>query len=337
MMALEKIKEGDSVRPSFLRKILENMCFRGVRNFSVNGSLLEWGLEKFMSVLKVEREGREFKYHVRVDFPEDLGGEVKEKLRGGIRDAFLRSGACKHGNLQDVIGRLRNYDDVILAPDTNIILDCVISSVLLKEIYSAELPNWLLIAIPKITMDEVERKAYQKIEDLKHPRCGWPTYDGRIGQRGLQEILELDTNVTLRGLSIITVGKLPENYDAIIKDKGRRIDSEIRAQFGDFLKSINFHKGSFFLTQDRVNAMMARTEGIEGLYLQKPEWNDIVKGESIKGSFESVLYDLALTFGELEIIGTGEINSSLRLSIFWPEKHVSDWEKSRIKITRLNV
>lgn len=342
-MVLEKIKEGDLIDLPTLGKVLDEMINRGVRGFSVDGLFSDffWDfkkkekiLEAPIKVLETETKGEEFAYRLKAEFPEELRGEDQEILKSRIRDAFLRCGVCKHGNLPEIMEKLRAHDDVILSPDTNIILDCVISSVMWDEIRSAELPNWVLIAVPKLVMAEIEAKAYRKITKFRHPRLGWPPYDGRVGQRGLQEILKIDTDVTLRGLSIMTIGKLPEVYDTIKSEGGPRMDSEIRTQFRDFLRTIDFHKGCFFLTQDRVNAMMAGAEGLNGLYLQKPGWGDIVQG-TIRGTFPHILYELALTFGEITVNGVGEFNPSFSLSIFWPAKHVQHWEESRAKVTSL--
>lgn len=314
--------------PLSLDPILSRMADYGV--FSFEGLLLDWGLDKYMKVLEMERKNDKFACCLRAEIPDDLEEEDKEKLKGIVRDALLRCGWYKHGNLNRVMEKLRAYDDIIAALDTNVILDCIITSIMLDEIYAFKLPNWLLFTVPKLVMAEIERKASQKFSG-KHPRRGWPTYAGRIGRRGLQEILQLDTNIDYRGLSIMTIGRIPEIYDQLVKDE-RRMDSEIRTQFRDFLKNIDFHKGTFFLTQDRTNAMMARAEGLEGLYLQKPEWSDIVGKKMIQERLSQMLYELTVTFGEVRVSSAG---GHFDLSIFWSGKHVLDWEKSRVKIIDL--
>jgi hypothetical protein len=338
LTALEEIKSGDLINPSKLEEMLKEMVDRGVQSFSVEGSLLDWKDEGYMKVLEVKKENEKFVSYLQVEVPENRLKE-KEKIEGRIRDAFLRSGLCKHATLPRVMEKLGAYDDVIIAPDTNVILDCVITSILWDEIKKG-FPYWELVAIPKIVMAEIENKANMKIGEGGHPRYGWPTYEGRIGRRALQEILDLDTNLTelRRGLSIMTIGRLPQIYDELRRSgENWRMDSEIRTQIRDFIKSIDFHKGVFFLTQDRVNAMMSRAEGIEGLYLQKPDLEEVKETEMSLRHFSRLLYELTLPFGEIRVSGMGEFRPSFNLSIFWFGKHVVDWEESRVKITNLKT
>lgn len=171
---------------------------------------------------------------------------------------LLRSGVAKYSNLPEVMKRMREHDDVILAPDTNVLLDCTFTAVLLPEIYAKDFPNWILVTVPKIVMGEVENKANITIGGKGHPRYGWPSYDGMLGQRALQEILELDKPRRDRpGFSIMTIGELLGDSESFEKKKNWWKDSEIRDQFRVFLKDIDFHKGTFFLSEDRVNAMMS--------------------------------------------------------------------------------
>jgi len=261
--------------------------------------------------------------------------ELVGKIKGWIRDAFIRSGTCRHGNIERVMKFIKNYDDIIFAPDTNILLDCIITSILLPEIrerMEEEIkgcPNWILISIPKLVMHEIERKAIKKHKYKNFPeRAGWPTYEGRIGQRSLQEILDIDTNEGYRGVSIMTVGEIPSTYNSFKNDQPRW-DSEIRYQIKDFISRISFHKGIFFITQDRVSAMMARAEGLQSLYLQKPEYKDLRTEKLQNKDIARVIYEFLVAFGEISIPNLG------KFSIFWPEKHVIDWEKSRVMITEL--
>jgi len=324
--------------------------------FSVEVPLLEYYLcDEYAHVLDVKKtkEGR-FLYLIpdrrRIesstqDIYEKMKEEVKKranptqvmmKIQEWIRDAFLRCGLCEHGNLErDVMRYIKSYDDIILAPDTNILLNCVFTAILLpkvKEKIDEELkgcPNWILIAIPKLVVNEIERKAIRKYRFGKFPeRGGWPDYDGRIGQRALQEILDLDMNINHRGVSIMTVGQMPPNFNSF-KDDPIRWDSEIRSQFRDFISRISFHKGAFFVTQDRVNAMMARAEGLQSLFLQKPEYDDLIKKHLTNMDVARVLYEIAVSFGEIKVEGLG------KFSVFWPGKHVDDWERSRIMIIEL--
>jgi len=350
-----RLKEGELIGPHELKQVLSKHLDT-LGNVSIQAPLLEYHVsDKYMEVLKVEKnEDGKFVYHLPKSYSIEsfahnvhtsLRGkkhkvidtvEIKINIEGWIRDGLLRSGLCRHANLkEDVMRFIKSYDDVILAPDTNILLDCIITSILLPEIeeeINEELkgcPNWILIAIPKLVMNEVERKAIKKYHRTEFlAKAGWPKYDGRIGQRALQEILELDTNIKYRGVSIMTIGEIPSTFNSFKNDQ-TRWDSEIRLQVRDFISKISFHKGAFFITQDRVNAMMARAEGLQSLYLQKPEYKDLMNKELENEDAARVLYEMAVTFGDIIVEGVG------KLSIFWPGKHVGDWEKSRVMVTEV--
>ena len=344
----ENIGRGEILEPLELNNLLtEFLETKGI--VSISAPLLDYHIvNKEIEILQVRYTGKEFVYHLSQSskihaFTEKICKERKEnaiemkgKIESWVRDAFIRSGICKHRNLDRTMKFIKNYDDIILAPDTNILLDCIITSILLPEIEQRidedikGCPNWILIAIPKLVMHEIERKAIRKYKYKEFPeRAGWPTYEGRIGQRSLQEILDLDTNVDYQGVSVMTVGDIPPTYDSF-KNDPPRWDSEIRYQIKDFISRISFHKGIFFLTQDRVNAMMARAEGLQSLYLQKPEYEELVAAKPRNRNIARVLYELLVAFGEIKINGLG------KFSIFWPEKHVIDWEKSRVIISEVN-
>ena len=233
---------------------------------SIRAPLLDYYINKeFMEVLKIKKaEEGMFTYytpksseienfiqevHPKVPVKKKKFDplEIRIKIQNWIRDALIRCGLCEHGNLDEAVMKfIKNYDDVIFAPDTNILLDCVFTSILLPKIEDAMdrdpkgCPNWILIAIPKLVMNEIERKAVQRFTYKQFPeRAGWPIYAGRIGQRALQEILALDTDITRRGLSIMTIGEIPPTYDSF-KDDPTRWNSEIRVQIRNFISNINF-------------------------------------------------------------------------------------------------
>lgn len=354
-----KLKQGELLESPRLGQIAMEYL-DAFRRFSVRAQLLDFYLtDKNLHILDIEKAGEKFGYYLpkssEIDSSvHEIQPEIEEKMKtvkgkhfkidsikiretikSQLRDAFLRCGLCRHKNLdQDVMRYIKNYDDIILAPDTNIFLNCVITSILLPRIeekINEEIkgcPNWILIAIPKLVMNEMERKAVEKFDFNFPERVGWPTYNGRIGQRALQDILEIDKNVEHRGISLMTIGKLPISYEPFRHDP-TRWDSEIRTQVGDFISSISFHKGIFFITQDRVSAMMAGAEGLQSLYMQKPEYDELNEGELRNKDIARVLYEMLVAFGELKIEGLG------KFSIFWPEKHVTHWERSMVGVAEV--
>ncbi|KXB07099.1 hypothetical protein AKJ52_00965 [candidate division MSBL1 archaeon SCGC-AAA382C18] len=335
MSVFKEIDEGDLISLNLLEEIVSNAIDEEVEIFSINASLQDHLVEDFAKVCKVKNSEDELKYTLQFDWPEDFNDmEKKEQEKRRLRDTFIRAGIAKHSNLPHIMKRLREHDDVIVGLDTNVILDCAITSIIIDQIYAEKFPNWILFAIPKIVMAEIENKANQKFTGPSdHPRLGWPQYDGRIGQRALQEILELDKKDPDRpGLSIMTIGEL-EGPDTVKTPDNWWKDSEIRSQFQKFLRNISFHKGTYFLSQDRVNVMMSGAEGAEGLYLQKPDFKEFESGKISKERFRNFLYELCIQFGRIKVDGIGGSNPSFQLSIFWPGKHVSDWRESKLKVS----
>jgi len=53
-------------------------------------------------------------------------------------------------------------------------------------------------------------------------------------------------------------------------------DMMIRAQYKEFLRQIDFHKGAFFLTADKSNAAMARAEGLQAIYYKQPHHTYVI-------------------------------------------------------------
>jgi hypothetical protein len=93
----------------------------------------------------------------------------------------------------------------------------------------------------------------------------------------------LDTRVELRGLRE-DFSRLPtdDNKESPQGEERRRLthvssgDMMIRAQYKEFLRQIDFHKGVFFLTADKGNAAMARAEGLHAIYYKAPH-GDVVR------------------------------------------------------------
>jgi cold shock CspA family protein len=120
---------------------------------------------------------------------------------------------------------------------------------------------------------------------------------GRLGYRALQEILELENNLDLPGVSLIIAGEANPVLDTRVELQGLRSDffymrdkekkqeaimrvsrmprmssgdTIIRDQFKQFLRQLNFHKGAYFLTADKSNAALAKAEGLHSIYYKRP-------------------------------------------------------------------
>lgn len=352
----EDLREGRQEIPAAQLESLLSKLAQG-KGFQISCSLGDWGIpESYCPAFTINSKGNRGVCHVNGEAIEDtverLVDQYKDNqksqqkvfLRNSILNnyalrSFLRSGWLVHSNIQNVLERMTQVDDVIMGADTNIFLGCVFSAVLLPMLERYEEPNWILIVIPKVVTAEIERQADHKYKK-DHAWAGNPSKKGRIAQRALQEIMSLDVSreSKYRGMSIMTVGELPPNYIGISGDSVLK-DSTIRKQFRDFLRDITFHKGAFLISEDRVNVMMARAEGIEALYLQKPSWEDLLK-EPVRQDPQSgmtlwkLVYEFCVSFGAVRILRGSQI---LELNIFWPGKHVRDWEEAKLQVQRVET
>lgn len=330
------VEEGDLIGPKVLKDIVEYHIQTDSGTYTLSGSLQDHRVDDYAKLLRFKRTGAEIEYKLRLDWGSQLEEGKGRKERNRLKNSFLRAGVIEHSNISHVIERLRQYDDIIVGLDTNILWDCILSSQLLEKIYEQSFPNWILVAIPKLVMAETENAANNKIEHGEHARTGWPTYKGRLAQRGLQELMNLRTkNPDRPGLAIMTVGELDLDVDDVNKSNWK-LDSEIRTQFQKFLSQISFHKGTFFLSQDRVNVMMSGTEGADGLYLQKPDINEFSSNTFGDEEFTTMIYELAVQFGGICLKSIRKDGFRMCLDVFWPGKQVSDWRHSKLKVTELH-
>lgn len=207
--------------------------------------------------------------------------------------AYYRSGLLSSPHWSKIAQYLSQSDDVIIGVDTNILYDASLSEQLLNSLSLIDpkqyvhTPNWLLIVIPSAVMHEIEQAT-----NVRNPK-GLLTLPGRMGFRALQEMLELDQSSDLMGVSLIIVGEANPVLDTRVELRGLREDlakrapqpvSEllstklstgdtiIRDQFKHFLRQLDFHKGAYFLTADKSNVALAKTEGLHPVYQKVPPW-----------------------------------------------------------------
>lgn len=297
----------------------------------LEGSLLDHMIDDYHQVLEFYFDGDDISFEFAIEWADSFPSEKKADERNRARDACLRSGVASHPNLDQVMKKLRSQDDVVLGVDGDILKDCIMTSTLLEEIYAATYPNWILIGIPRLVMNEIERAAKETFSEGGHPRVGWPTYEGRIGQRALQEVMEIrEKNPDRPGLAMMTIGDLQRDWGEVEREDWK-VDALVRDQFTEFLDDIGFHKGTFFLSENRVNVMMSGTEGSDALYLQKPEFEAIRRGSTRISEFSNLVYELCLQFGSIRLKDS-DGDRQVELSIYWPGKQVSDWEDRKVNL-----
>lgn len=326
------IDQDNRINKSDLEKLIEEDFTDPEGDYTISGSLLDYMIDKHATILSYELSGSEVEYELEFSWPDEFPEDNEATELSRVKDSFLRAGVADHQNLDQVMSRLRNHDDVIIGIDSNVLWDCTLTSHLLDEIYKEAFPNWILIAVPRLVMAETENAANSKIKSGNHPREGWPSYKGRIGHRALQEAMEIrKQNPDRPGLAMMSVGEM-SNDAGEINHNNWRIDALIRNQFQEFLDDINFHKGTYFLSQDRVNVMMSGTEGSEGIYLQKPEVDEFRTGNVTPEQLTDLVFELSLQFGEITLENQAS-DRSVTLEVFWPGKQVSDWREAKLNIS----
>lgn len=327
---MNELSEEQVIDRDRLTNLLAETIYDSTNPYSLIGSTLDYDIDQFGQILTGLTGGGEIDYTVDFEWPDSLSADDRSKEKRRTRDSFLRAGIISHTNLDEIIERLRMQDDVIIGVDTNVLWDCLLTATLLEKIYEEDFPNWILIAVPKLVMAETENGANNTFGG-NHPRVGKAVYKGRIAQRALQEIIDLrEADPDRPGLAIITIGEM--NQSATIDRSNWKLDSLIRGQFQTFLDDISFHKGTFFVSQDRVNVMMSGTEGADGLYLQKPELTEYRSKSISLDQFTQLVYELCTQFGTIRLKSEGD-GQSLELSVFWTGKQVSDWQDSKLAVT----
>ena len=302
---------------------------------------------------------------------EDNKDTPRKLFKDFLQPAYYRSGLLVPGNWKEIAKRLSQFDDIILAVDTNILLDAVLSEHFLDSIYLIDpkeyihTPNWLLVVIPSAVMHELEQATNSRDEK------GLLSRVGRVGFRALGEILELVQSIDLPGISVIVFGEYDPVLDLRVEMQGLRKDTAkvgniksspksstgdtiIRDQFKHFLRQVDFYTGgAFFLTADKTNAALARAEGIHSVYCKNPHWaeaNKSVSPYSIKcnsGADEftipvplgKLIYELSVQFGSIRIGFENSDNSDRKIEISCDRKGeiLDHWVNKNLMIRRMDA
>lgn len=264
--------------------------------------------------------------------------------------ALYRSGLLLPRNWHEVARQLSSHDDVIAGLDTNMFYDCCVTRHILPILSLLECrpyvhtPNWLLFVVPATVMYELEEAANMRVDK------GFLHHNGRMAFRALQEILELSEHIDIPGVSITVSGEvnpvldtkgdirgIREDIQTMYKNihtssstyfkvrKSSSADMSIRSQYKHFLRQIDFHKGAYFLTEDKSNSALALVEGLHPVYLSKPggkhgmpqvisparlqseEGDELL---NVTPSIGSVIYELCVSHQEI-MITAGDIGFTL--------------------------
>ena len=225
-------------------------------------------------------------------------------------------------------------------------------------------PNWILIVVPSAVMHEIEQAANTRDKN------GLLTFEGRMGYRALQEIMELDQSKDMSGVSLLIAGEANPVLDTRVELQGLREDMKevasqqiqlklhrklsagdtiIRDQFKNFLRQISFHKGAFFVTADKSNSALAQAEGLHSIYYPPPPWNTLLllgqKVEPPPLEFEDEIVTISIPFGKLiyelaiefEAISVGWDNDEVRLECDSRGESLDHWVNRDLRINRRDL
>lgn len=252
--------------------------------------------------------------------------EIIYEYRSHLVDALMRAGLLKP-DLRKYIGGISQWDDVIFGLDTNLFYSGVITASLLDELFKIpsgnyiDSPDWITLVLSKVAMGEIENKA-------NHARS---SLDRRQSLRAIQEIMLINKSKDLEGISLFLTGSIPPEIDFSTGEANTIRDSTIREHFRVFLKNLDFHKGSYFITEDFNNAVLAEAEGLLAMYVRKPQLEKEkyeLHGES-RVSISELLYELSITFLPL-FIESDDI--TLKIESNWTGKTLEDWESWKIRL-----
>ncbi len=236
-----------------------------------------------------------------------------------IRAALLRP------RLEKVSKVISHWDDVILGLDTNLFYTCLVTSSLLNAVMRIpsgdfiDSPDWLTLVVSKVAMNEIENRANHSDKALHR----------RESLRAIQEIMILHMSKDLEGVSLFLTGQIPPEIDFSRKETASIRDSTIREHFRQFLKSLDFYKGAYFLTQDFNNSVLAEAEGLNSIYIRKPKLEVEYDLASLGVNISEVVYELAVAFDPLFLQTE---NMKMIVHSDWEGKNLQDWEAWKISI-----
>ena len=184
-------------------------------NLSTYQFMLSWYLDYYKS-LRVIISGEDGRQDL-VEFKMNNNRLVYKLLcnKSNKNDSFNRviKSLQRSGNLfsrhwKQVTNKLSEFDDVILGLDSNILYNCTISEELLPALSkfgnknNVNLPSWIFLFVPSMVLHELERATNVRNNKGKLSKVA------RMGYRALQEILELNNNLSIPGISLTSGGEL---------------------------------------------------------------------------------------------------------------------------------
>ena len=207
-------------------------------------------------------------------------------------------------------------------------------------------PNWLLLVVPSTVMYELEEAANVRDDKgllLNRGRKGFRSLQEimelseNIDIPGVSLLIHGETNpvIDMRN-NLFEIRKDIYKYARKLNGDDQSTqpfkktsggDMAIRSQFKKFLNQIDFHKGTYFLTADRSCSTLAQAEGLRPIFIPSPhpstkqpgqlplvtlptEVEDRKKQPSVKVPLGNIIYEMAVSFGEI-VIACGDHTPSI--------------------------
>jgi len=213
-------------------------------------------------------------------------------------------------------------------------------------------PNWILLAIPATVMYELEeaanirsrngnltyqgRMAFRALQEIIELTSNIDipgvslliigeadaTVDTKTSLKKINENI-YNLGITVDGIKDILHRDSPEklnkhcSFKGIPAPKNSSGDMTIRNQFKKFLRQIDFHKGTYFLTADKSNSALAMAEGLNpilisqgfiknnGTILEINKLKDMDKNSTIELKMNipigNIIYEMAVSFGSIHV------------------------------------
>lgn len=263
----------------------------------------------------------------------------------GFEPALMRMGILQSPEYEALAKDICQHDDVILAVDTNMFYKCQVTSALLNSFVGVtrtnylDTPNWITVVASTVSIAELEHNANLKPSMEKDKMC---FRRRREACRGLQEFIEIGSCIDLEGVSILLTGDIPSELNFSTEGSATIRDEIIRLHLKEFFKDIDFHKGTYFLTQDKICEMFAKAEGLNAFYLPRqnldldnPIYNltNLSKSRDINNISE-LIYELGIQY-PISIKCTDQDGDSINLEVEtdWADKSLEDWEDRCVRLS----
>ena len=282
-------------------------------------------------------------------------------VKNWTESALIRMGILTKGTFKNFAEELSRHDDVIIGLDTNNFYKANVTAGLLDSLVGVthtnflDLPNWITFVASEVSISELENRATGGEEvERKSGKIDWIMEDNektrykRYACRGLQEFMEIGMCIDLEGVTIILTGDIPSHI-SLSEPTNTIRDETIRKQIRSFFQAVNFHKGAYFITGDKMNQMFAEAEGLKAFYAERRSWqpgNGKVKDNEINltqineeediHNISELIYELGIEV-PLKITCSCSDNPKINGLVFtvktdWATKLLEKWENRVLKV-----